>query len=85
VETTSPGVQKPHCTAPHSRNASCTGWSSFSLASPSTVVTSRPCACPAATRHAQAGTPSRYTVHEPHSPCSQAFFEPGRPIRSRST
>ena len=25
--TTKPGVQKPHCTAPASANASCTGWS----------------------------------------------------------
>ena len=24
-------------------------------------------------------------MHEPHSPCSQAFLEPGRPSRSRST
>ena len=24
-------------------------------------------------------------MHDPHSPCSQAFFEPGRPSRSRST
>ena len=24
-------------------------------------------------------------VHDPHSPCSQAFFEPASPIRSRST
>src|SRR3712207_9015019 len=29
--------------------------------------------------------PSMYTEQDPHSPCSQAFLEPGRPSRSRST
>ena len=51
VATISPGVQNPHCTAPASRNASCTGCSSSSPASPSTVTTVRPSAWPAATRH----------------------------------
>ena len=54
-------------------------------ARPSTVTTSRPAAWPAATRHAHTGTSSSSTVHDPHSPCSQAFFEPGSASRSRST
>jgi hypothetical protein len=57
--TTRPGVQKPHWTAPHSTNASCTGCSRSPSASPSTVVTSRPIAWPAATRQEQTGSPSR--------------------------
>ena len=90
----SPGVQKPHCTAPASANACCTGCrpppaAAPSIApiaaSPSTVWMSRSWACPAATRHAQTVTPSMTTVHDPHSPCSQAFLLPGRPSRSRST
>ena len=36
--TISPGVQKPHCTAPASRNACCTGWRSSPSASPSMVT-----------------------------------------------
>ena len=53
VATTRPGVQKPHCTAPASTNACCTGCSASPSASPSTVVTSWPSACAASTRHAQ--------------------------------
>ena len=53
-------------------------------ASPSTVTTSWPSACAARTRQEQTSSPSRSTEHEPHSPCSQAFFEPGSPRRSRS-
>ena len=52
--------------------------------SPSTVTTSCPSACAASTRHEQTSSPSRSTEHEPHSPCSQAFFEPGSSSRSRS-
>src|ERR1035441_1188525 len=83
--TSRPGVEKPHCTAPASRNACCKGCRSSPLARPSTVTMLRPCAWPASTRQAQTARPSRYTVHDPHSPCSHAFFDPGRPIRSRST
>ena len=75
----SPGVQNPHWTAPVSTNASCTRCSRPSSARPSTVTTSWPSACAASTRHAQTSVPSSRTEHEPHSPCSQAFFEPGRP------
>ena len=84
VATTRPGVQKPHCTAPASTNAACTGCSSSSSARPSTVTTAWPSACAASTRQAQTSVPSSRTEHEPHSPCSHAFFEPGSPSRSRS-
>src|SRR5262249_18911931 len=82
--TTRPGVQNPHCTAPVSTTARCTGCGSSSAASPSTVVTSCPSACAASTRQEQTSTPSSNTEHEPHSPCSHAFFEPGYPSFSRS-
>ena len=48
------------------------------------MTTSWPSACAASTRQAQTSVPSSSTEQEPHSPCSQAFFEPGRPRRSRS-
>src|SRR5438445_2023576 len=80
VATTRPGVQKPHCTAPASTNACWT----VPPSRPSTVTTERPLACPAWTRHAQTSVPSRSTEHEPHSPCSHAFFDPYRPNLSRS-
>ena len=43
-----------------------------------------PSACAASTRHEQTSLPSSSTEHDPHSPCSHAFFEPGSPSRSRS-
>ena len=62
---------------PRRRTPAARGCSSSPSASPSTVVTSWPSACAASTRHAQTSVPSSSTEHEPHSPCSQAFFEPG--------
>ncbi len=59
--------------------------SGWPAARPSTVRMSLSCAWPAATRQAHTVTPSMITVHEPHSPCSQAFLLPGRPSLSRST
>ena len=73
--TTMPGVQKPHWTAPVSRNASWTGWSR-----PGRAKATRRCArsvhraCSAGTRHEQTSSPSSQTEHEPHSPCSHAAF-----------
>ena len=55
------------------RDASCP-----SPASPSTVTISCPSAWAASTRQAQTSVPSSRTEHEPHSPCSHAFFEPGQ-------
>ncbi len=80
-----PGVQKPHCTAPLSMKACCTTPTSCAGARPSTVTTARSCAWRARTRQLQTSTSSSITEHEPHSPCSQAFFAPARPSRSRST
>ncbi len=70
---------------PSRRRRLCTRWSSPSPARPSTVTTSCPSACAASTRHEQTSSPSRSTEHEPHSPCSQAFFEPGssQPVAQR--
>ena len=53
--------------------------------SPSTVTTSLSAALAPSTRQAQTSVPSSSTEHEPHSPCSHAFFAPGRPSRSRRT
>ena len=52
LATISPGVQNPHCTPPASTNARCTSCrpAPSPLAIPSTVTTSRPCACAASTR-----------------------------------
>ena len=83
--TTSPGVQKPHCTAPAVDERLLDRVEvARRVASPSTVRTSRPSACAARTRQAQTTSPSSHTEHEPHSPCSHAFFEPRRPSYSRS-
>ena len=81
-----PGVQKPHCTAPASRNASWIGCSSSSTARaprPSRRRAPRP-APRRPGRSTRARRPGR-REHEPHSPCSHAFLEPGSCIRSRST
>ena len=80
VATTRPGVQKPHWTAPAlDERLLHRGGARPSCARPSTVTTSWPSACAARTRQEQTSVPSRSTEHEPHSPCSQAFFEPGQP------
>ena len=51
---------------------------------PRPSTTSCPSACAASTRHAHTSTPSSSTEHDPHSPCSHAFFEPGTSSFSRS-
>ncbi len=84
---TSPGVQKPHWTAP-SETMAC--WTSerpvvASASTPSMVTMSAPTADAPSTRQLHRSSPSSSTEQEPHSPCSQAFLEPGRPRRSRST
>ena len=40
-----PGVQKPHCTAPYSRNADCTGCNSLPSSMPSIVAPTAANAC----------------------------------------
>jgi hypothetical protein len=85
MATIIPGMQKPHCTAPCSTKARWTSVSSPGGLSPSTVRTSLPAASAASTQQDATSVPSSSTEQEPHSPCSQAFLEPGRPRRSRST
>jgi len=83
--TSIPGVHAPHCAAPWVRNACCNLEPTFVSASPSTVVTSHPSACPVATRHAQTGSPSSSTVQAPQSPASHPTLVPVSPSSSRST
>ena len=52
---TSPGVQKPHCTASCATNAACTGCSSSPCARPSMVVTLRPPTSTASSMHEATG------------------------------
>ena len=77
--TSSPGVQKPHCTAPVSRKAVCTGCSSSSVASPSTVTTSRPCAWPAATRQAHTTSAVEVDRARPALALLAGVLGPGQP------
>ena len=83
VETTKPGVQKPHWRPCSAWNAACTGDSSPSTARPSTVVISAPSACTANTRHDRTASPSSRTVQAPHTPCSHPRCVPVRPQSSR--
>ena len=85
VAMMSPGVQNPHCTAPASTNACCTSLSEPAGAIPSMVVMAWPTALAAITRQPHTSAPSTSTLHEPHSPCSHAPFEPINPRRSRKT
>src|SRR5688500_4780904 len=80
-----PAVQKPHCTAPCSMNASCSGCRCSSVPSPSTVSTSRPSTSSARYVHALTGAPSTSTVHAPHTCMSQERRAPLSCSRSRST
>ncbi len=81
----SPGVQNPHCTAPASTKAAWTSDGDPNGAMPSIVTIGWPTAAAAITRHEHTNTPSSMTLHEPHSPCSQAPLVPINPSRSRST
>ena len=47
-------------------------------ASPSIVVTALPCAATASVRQDSVRRPSTWTVHAPHWPWSQPFFDPGQ-------
>ena len=75
----SPGVQKPHCTAPDSTKACCTSLGEPSGAMPSMVTISWPTADAASTRQLQTSSPSMITLHDPHSPCSHAPLLPEQP------
>ena len=71
-----PGVQIPHCAAPISTNARCSGDEPPPRARPSTVTIRAPCAWAAGTRQRMTGSPSISTVHAPHSPSPQPSFVP---------
>ena len=78
-----PGVQKPHCSPCLSQNASCSGCSVPSGASPSMVVIDAPSACTARQVHDLTATPSSSTVQAPHWLVSQPTLVPVRPPSSR--
>ena len=86
----SPGVQNPHCTAPASESLLDRMQPSRRVA----VAPIRPAlhgqdhaaiSLPGPTRQAHTALRPGTTLHDPHSPCSQAFFEPHSPSRSRRT
>src|SRR5450755_2804015 len=81
---TSPGVQKPHCTASCATNAACTGCSASPVAKPSMVVIFRPPTSTASSMHEATGTRSSHTVQAEHEPRSQPIFVPVNPSASRS-
>src|SRR3954453_21854349 len=81
---TMPGVQKPHCSAWFSRNASCIGCSFSALsARPSMVVTLPPSACTARMVHDLIDLPSTWTTQAPHWLVSQPTWVPVSPRCSR--
>src|SRR5205085_3538620 len=79
--TICPGVQKPHCVASASTNASTSGCSR----SPSIVVTSRSPTVWTSVMQESTGTPSSCTVQAPQCPSPQAILVPVKPRSSRST
>ena len=89
-----PGVQKPHCTAPSSMKACCRGWSLPCWDNPSIVVISLSSTSPTKTRQELIALPSRRTVQEPQFPVPQPSLVPvnlssyrrtSRSMRSGST
>ena len=83
VDTKSPGVQKPHCSACCSRKAACNGVSPSALGKPpssagklATVWIRQPSACTASIKQALAGCPSMTTVQAPHMPWPQPIWTP---------
>ena len=82
-------MQKPHCSAWHSRKPPAPGAAPArrggpSRARPSTVVTSCPSTWTASIRHERTGSPSTSTVHAPQTPCSQPTCVPVSPRSWRS-
>ena len=85
VAVSQPGVQYPHCIAPVSSQACCTGCSRPSSASPSTVVIRWPATSAAGVEHAVTARRPISTVQAPHAPSPQPSFGPVMPRSSRST
>ena len=82
---TSPGVQKPHCTAPGVDERPLHVGRRAGLGEALDGDDRLSTALAASTRHEHTSSPSTSTLHEPHSPCSHAPLAPSRPSRSRST
>ena len=61
-------------------NAAAADAGSPSVASPSTVGSHRPEHCTVSIRHERTAWPSTSTVHDPHTPCSQARLVPVRRV-----
>src|SRR4051794_35352659 len=78
-----PGVQKPHWRPWQAMNPCCTGSSTLSCSSPSTVRTSRPPAIAARTVHDLTGSPSIQTTQVPQLLVSQPQCVPVSPRWSR--
>src|SRR5215467_897142 len=78
-----PGVQKPHCRAWFSRNASCIGCSLSAVARPSMVVTFAPSTERVSTVQDFVATPFTWTTQAPHCEVSQPTWVPVRRRFSR--
>src|SRR5215467_2691731 len=78
-----PGVQKPHCRAWFSRNASCIGCSLSAVARPSMVVTFAPSTERVSTVQDFVATPFTWTTQAPHCDVSQPTWVPVRRRFSR--
>jgi len=86
AESIMPGWQNPHCSAPQSAKARCTGSSPWAPASPSMVTISRSWASCASVMQERIASPRpgaprgrARTVQAPQSPLSQPCFEPMSP------
>src|SRR5262249_27857234 len=71
-----PGVQYPHCSPCSSIEPCWSGWSVPFCSSPSTVISSRPCAWTANTVQDLTGRPSSRTVQAPQWVVSQPMWVP---------
>src|SRR5579884_2672967 len=80
-----PRVQKPHWAAPWVAKATWSGWTRPPSASPRRVTTSRPSIRPIRTRQLLTGSPSRSTVHVPHTPSPHPSLTSVIPRSSRRT
>jgi hypothetical protein len=85
VAVSQPGVQYPHCMAPISSQACCTGCRIPSSAKPSTVVTRWPATSAAGVMHDVTARRPINTVQAPHAPSPQPSFGPVIPRSSLST
>src|SRR5690606_37314106 len=80
-----PDWQSPHCGAPASIHACCSGCGFSSSPRPSIVVTSLPATAESGVTQARPGLPSMSTVQAPHSVMPQPYFVPFIFRSSRST